>query len=1291
MKKLSFILACVALMAFAACNKEADTQITEGNSIEAVFEVSAPELATKAISDGLTAGKLFFYLYDKNGDLLFETNSAVESPAYPVTFNKLEDKKWSVKVRLIKDMQYKIVFWAQWSEADAFTLDAAAKTLTVDYSKMTLNADDEDAFWGTIGTDPTDPFIVNGPATKVVTLKRPFAQLNVAIPAEDLGVASFMLGKYSKSVAAITTNYTLSSYAYNTMNLLDGTVSDNAASSGLTLVAQAQPNTNITIGDKTYKHMAMAYILVGDKVTNDVTLTVDTKADAIGTAGVLTRTILNVPLQRNYRTNIIGNIFSVEEEFTVEVDNAFGETGTGAYGDVNVPDYVPTFGSIEALNAELAKGVNAVALDMTAVDGTIYLPNTTEDIYLYILNDLSAAGNVLNVVYTEGAAAHPANLYVYAKNLYHMDGTVPDTHVEVCSYSHIDTGTISTSGTTLVIQPFAYYGNLRIIKGALKVEGKIAQATLAPVDPSVPINVTIVKDAEKDINGQIVILDVTDGTTSVSTVNSEGGAPTVDPATEDADKPAVGTMNVTGGSATVEENSTVTTVNQSGSGYVSIDEDAKVDNVEADDPSKITGEGAADVEFLIKNEAQLTAAVEAKVANMKIGESFTITRGYTIEFPTDINLNGFTISADATNTSEFPNSRAFKFAGTDAMTIKVHNGEIKLLDNNLYGSFRMDNQEADFVLDSLKLNNSRSYGLGIKVVEAKSLTLTNSTLNCVIGGGIEQGAINCDVTVSNCVINQTILDTAQPFISTALAACSNAELIVNEGTYSGYTAAYLYSSGGLMVINDGTFTGSDAAIHVQNNSDDKEYVDWSVVYVKGGIFNGPLKLEAWGSNHGVPGSYLEIYGGKFTAETGHLFNVTGDESYLTVYGGSFSEDPTAYLYEGFEAIYNEETHYWDVQVKKVVLNETTNTYYPSLESAMTEANNNEVLVVLQDCVVENQTDVTKTITINATGKKITNNSTGRICKVYGDVTLTLNGGQYIGNGTQLGFVDLRSSSNVATGKEKLIVNDASFTGVTDYGTFFGIRASGQEVTLNNVNCNVGGNVGSIVNGNDQECKLTIIGGTYNYDSALTTYGVFQAGKFTAKSNNTTILLSGVTINTTSGPVIEGHGNVTIENCIFQDPQAEQSRIWCNSGIAAACGAEVSVDNGTYIGQNAVFAYDSGSEITITGGTFTGSEKAISIDNNTSDFKWQGASTVYVSGGTFTGTLYLNAEGNDNANSTLYISGGSFSAEAGKLFNVNGSKSHIVITGGTFSEDPSAYVASGYQAVQSGDTWTVTAK
>ncbi len=65
-------------------------------------------------------------------------------------------------------------------------------------------------------------------------------------------------------------------------------------------------------------------------------------------------------------------------------------------------------------------------------------------------------------------------------------------------------------------------------------------------------------------------------------------------------------------------------------------------------------------------------------------------------------------------------------------------------------------------------------------------------------------------------------------------------------------------------------------------------------------------------------------------------------------------------------------------------------------------------------------------------------------------------------------------------------------------------------------------------------------------------------------------------------------------------------------------------------------------------------------------------------------------------STCYINGGNFykplANNATKDAFVNpSSKGTVVITGGTFNVNPSAWVADGYEAVQNGSTWTVQAK
>lgn len=281
----------------------------------------------------------------------------------------------------------------------------------------------------------------------------------------------------------------------------------------------------------------------------------------------------------------------------------------------------------------------------------------------------------------------------------------------------------------------------------------------------------------------------------------------------------------------------------------------------------------------------------------------TVTGGYTISKGLTINLNGHTITADATNANNFPNSRVFKFAGSDAMTNKVYNGEIKLLDDSIYGPFRFENGSADYILDGLTLNNKKAYGLGVKIINAKSISISNTTINSVVGGGIEK----CDeypLILTNVTINQSELDKDHKWISCAVAASYDGPITINSGSYSGYTSVFLYSSGGEININDGTFFGSDAVINVENNTQEEDYKGPSVVNVTGGTFTGAIKLAAWGAANTTPSSTLNISGGTFSNPNGALFSVEGQYSHIVITGGTFDHDPSTYVANGYQAIDN---------------------------------------------------------------------------------------------------------------------------------------------------------------------------------------------------------------------------------------------------------------------------------------------------------------------------------------------------------------------------------------------------
>ena len=82
--------------------------------------------------------------------------------------------------------------------------------------------------------------------------------------------------------------------------------------------------------------------------------------------------------------------------------------------------------------------------------------------------------------------------------------------------------------------------------------------------------------------------------------------------------------------------------------------------------------------------------------------------------------------------------------------------------------------------------------------------------------------------------------------------------------------------------------------------------------------------------------------------------------------------------------------------------------------------------------------------------------------------------------------------------------------------------------------------------------------------------------------------------------------------------------------------------------------------------------------------------IDVSGGTFNGDIALTGGANKTNIETLNISGGTFNGAWGFYSYGDETKAMetITITGGTYLEDPSDYVGTGYNAVFSDGRWTV---
>ncbi len=185
----------------------------------------------------------------------------------------------------------------------------------------------------------------------------------------------------------------------------------------------------------------------------------------------------------------------------------------------------------------------------------------------------------------------------------------------------------------------------------------------------------------------------------------------------------------------------------------------------------------------------------------------------------------------------------------------------------------------------------------------------------------------------------------------------------------------------------------------------------------------------------------------------------------------------------------------------------------------------------------------------------------------------------------------------------------------------------------------------------------------------------------------TLTLEDIDVTATHGAGIYPYGtngtttikSATVNQKALSDEFAS-STPWAGTAIATSNGHNLIIEDGTYVGSTwGVYVYNSGANVTINGGTFK-APKVIQADGvwSTGGNK----SVVTVNDGNFDGALYLDW---GTTPPEIYINGGKFTNFSA---TVNGA-AKLVIKGGTFDSDPSAYVAPGYQVTNNGDgTWTV---
>ena len=331
------VLAMVGMLFASSCsqNELLDNSVDSENYVSAKFTLNSPEsgIASRAdIGDGTKVNKVVCATFDMYGTELTDLRQYLE----------IKNKTAEYSIRLVKGQEYRVAFFAYYAQEGNYPkyydITDLKNIVIIDQEtkKETSNLEDRDAFTAKfeIAAEKTMK-----PINEDVDLYRPFAQLNLGSSKEDWNAAVAAGVEVDETQVVVSNVYT----AFNAFD--DAVVGE---TSEVTFTLNAIPSEPLYIdtdkdevNDTEYKYLALNYILVGDvqspkSLTNVKFIWKDT--DANKTNNPVTE-FNNIPVQRNYRTNIIGWLLTNPAQFNITIDADFEKPDYNLKGEDYEKDY----------------------------------------------------------------------------------------------------------------------------------------------------------------------------------------------------------------------------------------------------------------------------------------------------------------------------------------------------------------------------------------------------------------------------------------------------------------------------------------------------------------------------------------------------------------------------------------------------------------------------------------------------------------------------------------------------------------------------------------------------------------------------------------------------------------------------------------------------------------------------------------------------------------------------------------------------------------------------------------
>ena len=342
------------------------------------------------------------------------------------------------------------------------------------------------------------------------------------------------------------------------------------------------------------------------------------------------------------------------------------------------------------------------------------------------------------------------------------------------------------------------------------------------------------------------------------------------------------------------------------------------------------------------------------------------------------------------------------------------------------------------------------------------------------------------------------------------------------------------------------------------------------------------------------------------------------------------------------------------------------TYYATLEDALSSATNGATITLLKDVTLSSNFVLSNgnKVTLNLNNKTINTSESAYFLITHGELDVT-GTGTISNSGSSYAFKLVGSKTSTDANYSVLLLDRSVTLNSDAYGVMVspyvtsadGVSAYGTAITIK----------GKI---NAKYC-LYINGIIKVTEGAVSTWNITDTAEITGKGDG-------------SGIYAAGYAKWNIAG-----------KITAPSAIMAKSG-EFNITGGEY---HSTGEFKDPADANGNGSEDTGA--AVSITSNDGYAK---KIVVNISGGEFTsdnGYALYEGIAYDSATSvpaatasyaTLGVSGGTFTGNADKgAVNISTASNKKVITGGTFSSDPSAYLADGYEAKQADGKYTVELK